>query len=953
MGNFLRSSSIGDRARDAAVVMPERIGRYRIVRELGRGGMGVVYEALQERPHRTVALKVLRSALPTNAALRRFEHEAEILGHLQHPGIAQIYEAGVADVTSSGGLTTRLPFFAMELVRGLPLVEFAENRQLDVHARLSLMTRVCEAVQHAHQKGIIHRDLKPDNILIDECGQPKVLDFGVARAAGNEFATVTLQTHDGQLIGTIPYMSPEQVSGDARQVDTRSDVYALGAVLYELLTGRPAFDVRGLTLPDAARRITDDEPLRLSSLDPRFRGDIEVILARALEKNPDRRYPSCAELAADIRRYLRHEPVLARPPRALYQFAKFTRRHRGLAIGAGLALAALIAGTVGTATFAWRETRQLEQTRVQFARAEAVIRFLRQMLASAKPGALRGKDATVRQALDDAAQRIASGELAGQPELEAALRNTIGEAYLSLGHYAEARQHLDAVLAILRPRYGLLHDTVLTNLNLLGSAMDGMAQFSEGERLHLAALEAAQKLHGKRDLRVAQVWSDLGACRHRAGKLEEAEDAHRHALDLRQTLPGTTPLDLAESLANLGAVLHARSRPRDAEPLLREALQIRRAQLTPDHPSLASVLNDLGFLLYEREAYDEAESMLREGLAIYRRSVDARHPDLARCLHSLAMLVKRFQNPEAIPLLREAIDIQAETLGPSHPDLGESVLDLAHALDAVGQHDEAEREAQRALEIMRAAFGERHQDYAFALHNVAVFRAQRSDPAGAEPLLREALEILDERLGRAHEATIHMRDSLGVILTKLERYDEARALLEEVLTQRRALLGDGHGKVGLTWSNLALARLRSGDAPGAIDAARQALPLLRPDPMPAQLSTALLTLIEARLVLQEPVDPAEVNRDIDEALALRRAEYGENSWQVADAQRIRGALLAHSGQWNAAEDVLLGVLRALDAKQAATDLLVHQTRRRAIEALIGLYDVSGQPELAAYWAAKE
>ncbi len=357
----------------APAEIPARIGHYSIRGVIGEGGMGVVYEARQEDPARSVALKVIRPGLVSRGLLRRFRHEAQVLGQLQHPGIAQIYEAGTAD-SGEGGV----PFFAMELVHGRPLLEYAEAHALGTRARLELIARVCDALHHAHQKGVVHRDLKPANILVEELGQPKVLDFGVARATDVDVQTISLQTDVGQLVGTVPYMSPEQASGDPALIDLRSDVYSLGVITFELLTGRLPYAVQGKMIHEAVRIIQDQEPSRLSSMNRALRGDVETIVGKALEKLPQRRYPSAADLAADIRRYLADQPIVARPASALYQFRKFARRNKALVAGVGVAFAALL---VATAVSLWQarvavlagEARARQAYRATIAAADTAI----------------------------------------------------------------------------------------------------------------------------------------------------------------------------------------------------------------------------------------------------------------------------------------------------------------------------------------------------------------------------------------------------------------------------------------------------------------------------------------------------------------------------------------------------------------------------------------------------
>jgi eukaryotic-like serine/threonine-protein kinase len=332
---------------------PVRIGRYRVLRRIAEGGMGAVYEAEQDSPHRPVALKVIRPGLLSPAMLKRFAQEVEVLGRLRHPGIAQIHEAGMAEDGQ--------PFFAMELIRGLPLDEYANGQVLDLAARVGLVARVCDAVQHAHDRGVIHRDLKPANILVEETGQSKVLDFGVARATGADLLTAAGLTRTGQLLGTPNYMSPEQVTADPAAVDRRADVYALGVILFELAAHRLPYRLEDRPLAEAARLILEHDPPRLGSLDSELGGDVETIVAKALEKDPARRYQSAATLAEDLRRWLAHKPILARPPSALYHLGKFARRNKALVGGVAATGAALLLGLVGTILFAVGEARQRGQ----------------------------------------------------------------------------------------------------------------------------------------------------------------------------------------------------------------------------------------------------------------------------------------------------------------------------------------------------------------------------------------------------------------------------------------------------------------------------------------------------------------------------------------------------------------------------------------------------------------
>ena len=427
-----QSSTIGD--------SPLMIGRYRIVRLLGEGGMGSVYLAEQESPNRVVALKVIKPAFVNSDTLYRFAQEAHVLGRLHHPGIAQVYEAGTAD----SGLGPQ-PYFAMELIEGHSLLEYAREKGLKLRARLELMAKICDAVDHAHQRGVIHRDLKPTNIFVDETGQPKILDFGVARVTDSD-NTKTRQTDIGQLIGTLSYMSPEQVLADPQKVDFRSDVYALGVITYELLAGRLPYDTAKKPLhevgADDSRAGPCTAQLDRSHLPGRRRNHHRE---GAREGQVAALRLGRGEMAADIRHYLADEPIVARPTSTRYQLQKFARRHRTLVGGAAAVFLVLIAGVVASTWLAVK-ARRAE------ASAQAVNDFLQNdLLAQASAISQSGSntaadpDLKVRTALDRAAERI-GGKFNKQPEVEAAIRDTIGQTYMELGLYAKAQEQLELAL---------------------------------------------------------------------------------------------------------------------------------------------------------------------------------------------------------------------------------------------------------------------------------------------------------------------------------------------------------------------------------------------------------------------------------------------------------------------------------------------------------------------------
>ncbi len=579
----------------SAAMIGRRIGSYEIVRVIGEGGMGVVFEARQEHPRRAVALKVLKPGLAGAEMLRRFEQESQVLARLQHPGIAQIYEAGAADA----GFGPQ-PYFAMELIQGMPLQEYAESRQLTTRQRLEIMARVCDAVEHAHQRGIIHRDLKPGNILVDEAGQPKVLDFGVARVTDSDMQA-TRQTDVGQLIGTLSYMSPEQVLADPLELDTRSDVYALGVVLYELLAKRLPYPVSQL-LHEAVRVIREEDPTRLSSINRAFRGDIETIVARALEKDKVRRYSSASDLGSDVRRYLADEPILARPASATYQLRKFARRHKGLVSAVAVVFAVLVAGIIVTMREAAR-ARQAEQT------AQAVNDFLQNDLLAqasasnqASPGTKPDPDLKVRTALDRAAARI-GGKFAGQPEVEAAVRDTIGQTYIDLGLYKEARRQLERAVELRRRALGVEHPKTLHTISRLGTAVLKQGKFHEAEALLRPNLEVQRRVLGSTHQDTLATMNNLGIVYIDEGRYREAEAIHSEALDIRRRVLGPEHPFTLSSMTNLANAYEEDGKFDRAEPLYTQALEIERRVLGPEHPRVFGTMNDLANVYDDQGKY--------------------------------------------------------------------------------------------------------------------------------------------------------------------------------------------------------------------------------------------------------------------------------------------------------------------------------------------------------------
>ncbi len=595
-------------ARESA--LPERIGPYRIVRLLGEGGMGSVFEAEQETPKRRVAVKVIRAAGMSARLRRRFEHEVHLLGRLQHPGIAQIFEANTAEARADAP-----PFFAMELIDGRPLIAYATANQLDIAARLELIVKVCDAVQHAHQRGVIHRDLKPGNILVDRTGQPKVLDFGIARATDSDVQLTTMGTNVGQIMGTMPYMSPEQVAGAADALDTRCDVYALGVVMYELLSGRLPYELEHKSVPDAMRIIRDEEPVRISSVNKVFRGDLETILLKALEKDREKRYQSASDLAVDIRRFLSEEPISARPPSMSYQLRKFARRNKAMVAGAVVAALGLTLGTGAAVWKAYEATNERDRAVRASRKAERINAFLQEMLGSADP-ALADYDVTVREALDRAAD-AADVELADEPEVRAAVHHQIGQIYHRLMRYEEAERHLRIALRERRKLFGDDHEVAVTLTDLAWTHQE-RGDFDGAERVFEESLAVMRQVRGDDSPEVAVMYTYIADTKNVKHEYAEAETLVRESLARLERLLGPEHEDIAFAQATLAWSLSAQGNVEEAERLYRRALTMQQKLLGEHHLQVACTLTGLADCLASQGRIGE-ETALREQAADIRR----------------------------------------------------------------------------------------------------------------------------------------------------------------------------------------------------------------------------------------------------------------------------------------------------------------------------------------------
>lgn len=772
---------------------PQRIGAYRVLGLLGEGGMGVVYLAEQDRPKRTVALKVVRPEMIGAALLKRFEFESQVLGRLQHPGIAQVYEAGMA---TPGGGAARTPFFAMEYVRGFSLSEYADQQHLDVRARLALMVRVCEAVQHAHSRGVIHRDLKPGNILVTPEGQPKILDFGIARATDSDIKAT--RTGAGQLVGTLPYMSPEQVAGDPDALDTRSDVYALGVIVYELLSGRLPHDLSKKTIVEAARLIADTEPPRLGVVAPSVSADVSTIVAKAMEKDRARRYQTASELAADLQRYLSDQPISARPPSTMYLLRKFAKRNKGLVAGVSAAVLLLVLGVVGTSVGMARAVEQRRRAEVEKTRADdeaqtaqSINDFLiNRMLSSARPEEALGRQITVSEVVGNAAGEI-DAAFADRPRVRASLHGAVGKTYTAIGEFDKASPHLEQKLGYEReiaPGSG----AVGAALYELGSLRFRQTRWAEAEALFREAA-AVFTATGKDQKTLPEVYSSLAATARNAGKLDDAEKLHQEALDACRIAFGPEDTRTLAATTNLAVLLHDAGKLDQAGPLYKVVLETRQRTLPPMHPDILLAMGNYAGFQFESGDIAGAERTQTEVVEVRRKVNGPDHPTTIFDMANLGVMREKIgKTAEAEAIYREALEASIRKLGADHENTAILHDNLANCLSNQKKDAEAEEHYLKGIDILTRTSGIDHPETLHSRFSYAKWLINHERLAEGEAKLMEVLAAQTRSLGEKHASTLVTKIWVAKLRQKQGNNAEALVIAKEALVDRRALLGPDH-----------------------------------------------------------------------------------------------------------------------------------------------------------------
>ena len=881
----------------AALTQPTDVGPYHIVEVVGEGGMGVVYKAEQREPvRRVVALKLIKLGMDTREVIARFESERQALAMMSHPNVAKVLDAGA---TESGR-----PYFVMEFVAGEPITAYCDKNHLTVRQRLELFTQACAALEHAHQKALIHRDVKPSNILVTrENDRPtvKVIDFGVAKATNQRLTERTVFTHRGQLIGTPEYMSPEQAEMSGVDVDTRTDIYSLGVVLYELLTGLLPFDAKSLrsaafneiqriirevdpprpstrvsTLGASAVEIAKRRQTQVESLSKQLKSELEWIPLKAMRKDPAQRYRTVSELASDVQNYLENRPLSAGPESVSYRARKFVRRNKGPVAAASAVLVVLVTGIIGTSVGFVRAERQRRDALAARDSTDAVNRFLtKDVIGSADPAVMRGRELTVREALGNAAAAIPT-RFSGQPLTEASVRLSVALAYQSLGRADLGLPHALAAVEARRRQLGDDHPDTLQARHVLGIMHLSQSRWSDAERTYEDVVAARTRVLGPTHPLTLESRHNLACVYEGQSKLDEAARIFRDVLDQRSGALGPGDENTISTLGALALVLSDQGKLDEADKLYRDALARARAARGDDHPQTLNVTLNYASHLADQGRLAEAETLYAENLPTFRRVLGDDHHTTQTFVNGYAAVLHNLHKlDDAERLARDTLDRARRTSIPDHHNTLYALNNLATLLQERGNLAEAEKLFREALDGYRRSLGNEHGATLVLINNLAGVLHARGNSAEAEKLFREAVDAQGRTLGADHPDTLASANNHALALHALGRSKDAEDELRRTLDASRRTLGENHINTIGTLNSLAMVLKDQGNFADAEPMYRAALEASRAAFGDEHPNTLLFRVNLAKL-LHARRDFAQAEPMLVAAMASLRKVRGED-----------------------------------------------------------------------------
>ena len=894
-GDWVTASgaAVGPAATD---LQGRRVGPYRLVEEIGVGGMGVVYRA--ERAdgafERAVAVKLLQRRLHTGDAAARFRAERQVLASLDHPHTARLIDGGVTGGTAEGEVAGEgpdgggRPYLVMELVEGTPITDYADTRNLGVEARLDLLGQVLGAVQAAHRQLVVHRDLKPSNVLVTEteegAPQVKLLDFGIAKLLGEALPGSRPETRTGLHLMTPAYAAPEQVKGE--EITTATDVYQLGVLAYELLAGVRPFDLSDESPAEVERIVCQEEPetpsVRAGAgpvAPDRLRGDLDVIVLKALRKEPGRRYRSVEALGTDLRRYRNGEPVEARPATLEYRAKKFVSRNQTLVVAGVLVLLLGIAYAVTVTVQANRLAEERERARKQAEAAEQASAVLVDLFEAADP--YESTDTLTAETLLRRGERRLDA-LENQPALRGQLLGALGRVHRNLGGYATADSLHRRALDLQAQHQDGPHRDWATSLYNLAMTKEDRGQYKVADSLHARALEMRRRLYDPPHRTIAESLHDFASVRREQGAFSEADSLFRAALSMRETVHGGTSTEVGETLNGLGLLRKKQGRYAAADSVYREALAMRREQLGRDHPSTATTLHNLASVLEERGRYAAADSVYRRVLAIKRERLGPEHPSVATTLNNLGLSLKeQNRNSTADSIYRQALSIKREQLGTDHPSTATTLHNLASVLEERGRYAAADSLYRKVLSIERERLGTNHLDVAMALNDRGIVLRKKGETAEAASLYRQALSIKRDELGPTDPSIATTLSNLAVALWDTENYAAADSMYREALAIKRKQLGPTDPSTATTMHNWAYTLKEMGDYAAADSLFRRALTLRR-EALGERHFLVTDSQVGLGLLRREQEDYAAAERRFRAALSIRRAKLRDDHPEIEE-----------------------------------------------------------------------